>query len=103
MRWFLLRLANQASLGLDSTVGFPCRKPNVESTGRLKAKTASNKSLDRSAISGLFIRKTRMAGSLSPRPVNSNVRRLLLIFMAHIGGAAVKQKAKLSTSMTLTD
>jgi hypothetical protein len=34
-----------------------------------------NKSLDRSAFSRLFIRKTRMPGSLSPRPVNSTVRR----------------------------
>src|SRR5258708_2786103 len=32
-----------------------------------------NKSLDRSAFSRLFIRKTRMPGSSSPRPVNSNV------------------------------
>ena len=39
--------------------------------------TPSNNSLDRSAISGLFIRKTWMTGSLSPRPVNSNVRRLV--------------------------
>src|SRR5258706_11548145 len=35
-----------------------------------------NKSLDRSAFSRLFIRKTRMRGSLSPRPVNSTVRPL---------------------------
>ena len=33
-----------------------------------------NKSLDRSAFSRLLIRKTRMPGSLFPRPVNSNVR-----------------------------
>src|SRR5437870_2115692 len=32
-----------------------------------------NKSLDRSAFRRLFIRKTRMPGPLSPRPVNSNV------------------------------
>src|SRR6266404_5697755 len=36
-----------------------------------------NKSLDRSAFSRLFIRKTRMPGSLFPRPVNSTVRHLL--------------------------
>src|SRR5216684_3010752 len=38
-----------------------------------------NKSLDRSAFSRLIIRKTRMPGSWSPRPVNSNVRRLYLL------------------------
>jgi hypothetical protein len=32
-----------------------------------------NKSLDRSAFSRLFIRKTRMPGSWSPRPVNSTI------------------------------
>src|SRR6266852_9868065 len=35
-----------------------------------------NKSLDRSAFSRLVIRKTRVVGSLSPRPVNSTVIRL---------------------------
>jgi hypothetical protein len=34
-----------------------------------------NKSLDRSAFSWLFIRKTRMLGSWPPRPVNSDVIR----------------------------
>jgi hypothetical protein len=37
-----------------------------------------NKSLDRSAFSRLFIRKTLMLGSLSPRPVNSTVMLLSL-------------------------
>src|SRR5438132_11286961 len=38
-----------------------------------------NKSLDRSAFSGLFIRKTRMPVSLSPRPVNSTIMLLLAL------------------------
>src|SRR6266852_111718 len=40
-----------------------------------------NKSLDRSAFSRLVIRRTRMPGSLSPRPVNSNVGRLRLVIV----------------------
>ena len=52
---------------------------------REHATTPPNNSLDRSAISRLFIRKSWMPGSLLPRPVNSNVRRLRGLVARHKG------------------
>jgi hypothetical protein len=49
------------------------RSGSGSSRGSANAVVTPNNSLDRSAISRLFIRKTRMTGSLSPRPVNCYV------------------------------
>jgi len=48
-----------------------------------------NNSLDRSAFSRLFIRKTRMPGSLFPRPVNSTVMFLFLSSAARARAGSV--------------